>query len=85
MENPVYFYQPCPVCGRSLRIRVTLLGKTVYCQHCGGGFTSRDESMTQMPAAESAPPIAAKVEELLARASVMLARSAECCGQTSHD
>jgi len=85
MENSVHFYQQCPVCGRSLRIRVKLLGKTVYCQHCGGGFTSRDESMTQGRGADIPPPIAAKVEDLLARANLVLARSAACCTETVHD
>jgi len=32
------------VCGRQLNIRVTLLGKRVYCQHCGGGFIATDAS-----------------------------------------
>jgi C4-type Zn-finger protein len=85
MENSVHFYQHCPVCGRSLRIRVTLLGETVYCQHCGGGFTSRDESTTEVRGADMTPPIAVKVEDLLARATLVLARSAACCAEASHD
>jgi len=40
----VSFHQGCPVCGRLLDIGVTLLGKRVYCQHCGGGFTAGDPS-----------------------------------------
>ena len=40
--NPVCYHQNCPVCGRNLRIRVMLLGRLVYCQHCGGGFTATD-------------------------------------------
>ena len=42
MSNVVHYYQPCPVCGRSLRIRVSLLGKRVFCQHCGGEFRAAD-------------------------------------------
>ncbi len=40
--NSVCYHQNCPVCGRNLRIRVMLLGRLVYCQHCGGGFTATD-------------------------------------------
>jgi hypothetical protein len=40
--NSVCYHQNCPVCGRNLRIRVRLLGRLVYCQHCGGGFTATD-------------------------------------------
>ena len=46
MTNPVYFFQPCPVCGRSLRIRVGLLGRQVYCGHCQGHFTAAAPSLT---------------------------------------
>jgi|688.fasta_scaffold2541874_1 hypothetical protein len=46
MFNIVHYYQPCPVCGRSLRIRVSLLGKRVFCQHCGGGFRATDPAST---------------------------------------
>jgi hypothetical protein len=40
----VSFHQGCPVCGRLLNIGVTLLGRRVYCQHCGGGFVAADSS-----------------------------------------
>jgi hypothetical protein len=45
MGNDVYFNQTCPVCGRTLRILVRLLGCRVYCQHCGGGFMAMDPAM----------------------------------------
>ncbi|RLS33482.1 MAG: hypothetical protein DWH79_07220 [Planctomycetota bacterium] len=48
-NSVVHFFQGCPVCGRSLRIRVTLLGRRVYCQHCGGGFVAQDASMADAP------------------------------------
>jgi hypothetical protein len=71
MSRDVYFLQHCPVCGRILQVRVHLLGKRVYCQHCGGGFVAMDERM--LPATSQAPQTAvAKVDELLERAAVML-------------
>lgn len=76
-ENPVCYHQSCPVCGRNLRIRVLLLGRLVYCQHCGGGFTATDRC-TGNPAAEvEARPQATLVDELLERAAVVLSQSGE--------
>jgi hypothetical protein len=51
MNTVVHYFQSCPVCGRALRIRVSLLGKHVYCQHCGGGFRATD------PATRAAPVV----------------------------
>ena len=62
------FNQSCPVCGRRLLIRLRLLGRRVYCQHCGGGFTASDESIGRLPARD-------RVEDLLARASRVLAEA----------
>lgn len=69
--NDVFFNQPCPVCGRQLHIRVQLLGRRVYCQHCGGGFTAVGESL-------GGPPARDRVDELLARAAEALERAG--CG-----
>jgi hypothetical protein len=55
--NPVCYHQNCPVCGRNLRIRVMLLGRLVYCQHCGGGFTATDTC--ERPSAACEGPSAA--------------------------
>jgi hypothetical protein len=75
MNSPVYFHQGCPVCGRTLRIRVTLLGKRVYCQHCRGGFVAVDPSMgTAAPSAERVPD--SMVDELIERAELMLQQAA---------
>lgn len=68
----VFFNQVCPVCGRPVRIRVNLLGRRVYCQHCGGGFTARD------PAVGSGPSTEDRADELLARANDRLERAT--CG-----
>ena len=71
-STDVYFNQSCPVCGRTVRIRVQLLGRRVYCQHCGGGFTALDASLRDKPTVHD------RVDELLARARRQLERSA--CG-----
>lgn len=65
----VFFNQPCPVCGRTLQIRVQLLGHRVYCQHCGGGFLALDASLQRRDRGD-------KVDELLERAALALERSA---------
>jgi hypothetical protein len=65
----VCFHQACPVCGRTLLIRVHLLGRRVYCQHCGGGFVARDAALG--PADQVGSRIAA-VDDLLQRASALL-------------
>lgn len=71
---PVSFNQGCPVCGRLLNIRVTLLGKRVYCQHCGGGFVAADPS--------AGPPVGdglrdRRVEDLIERAEAALQQAAD--------
>lgn len=76
----MHFFQSCPICGRSLRIRVTLLGKKVFCRHCGGGFPARDGTVTTTDASPvrplAEPSLSERVDHLLARASLVLARSA---------
>ena len=74
----VFFSQACPICGRMLRIVVKLLGRRVYCQHCGGGFVAADETMRASRATPDAAsrPCEQTVDELLARAEAMLGRSA---------
>jgi hypothetical protein len=78
--NPVCYHQNCPVCGRTLRISVMLLGKGVYCQHCGGGFTASDAN--SMDSIDGRSPVADRpqatiVDELIERAAVMLGQSGE--------
>jgi ribosomal protein S27AE len=74
MSNQVHFNQACPVCGRTLLILVRLLGRRVYCQHCGGGFMAMDESMRRHAAAAKVRVHPETVEELLERASRSLQR-----------
>lgn len=71
MSRDVYYHQHCPVCGRLLQIRVNLLGKRVYCQHCGGGFRALDEQM-QLGSGEPSRSAADRADELLRQAAVML-------------
>ena len=73
-DNPVSFHQGCPVCGRSLSIRVTLLGRRVYCQHCGGGFIAADPSTVPQGGDGVRDR---RVEDLIERADVVLQQAAE--------
>jgi hypothetical protein len=70
----VYFQQGCPVCGRRLEIDVNLLGRRVYCQHCGGGFVAMDASLVGHAGEPSASP--GRVDSLLERAATLLDRAA---------
>jgi hypothetical protein len=76
MGLPVYYQQGCPVCGRLLRIRVTLLGRRVYCQHCGGGFLAVDPSMTRATGDDTSRCLDGVVDDLLERAALVLERAA---------
>lgn len=76
LESAVHFHQGCPVCGRTLRIQVVLLGSRVYCQHCGGGFTAADASLggdvvCEQGQAEMSPR-PRRVDSLLERAAQLL-------------
>ena len=74
----VFFGQACPICGRKLRIAVNLLGRRVYCQHCGGGFVAADESLRsgELPAdGTSRASCEQAVDALLAKAEAVLARA----------
>ena len=70
--HQVYFHQGCPVCGRRLEINVGLLGRRVFCQHCGGGFIAMDASMQSAPADPRQTGRTGKVDELLERAAFLL-------------
>lgn len=60
-----------------LRIVVNLLGRRVYCQHCGGGFVAADDTMRSgaTAAADESRTCDQAVDALLARAEALLARS----------
>jgi transposase len=76
MSRDVYFHQHCPVCGRMLQVKVSLLGRRVYCQHCGGGFTAMDEQL-QPADGRSCRTAADRADELLRRAALMLAEASD--------
>lgn len=74
MTSSVAFHQGCPVCGRTLRIGIHLLGSRVYCQHCGGGFRACDPSLGAACPEEAERPQPELVDELLERAALLLER-----------
>ena len=69
-ESVVHFHQSCPVCGRQLRVPVSLLGQRVFCQHCRGGFVAADPELRGEPASRED-----HVERLLAAAARVLEES----------
>ena len=77
MVEKVCYHQPCPVCGRTLRIGVMLLGRQVYCQHCGGGFVAADPALGRASAdAPGRGDRDAAVARLLERAALVLEQAA---------
>lgn len=73
-QNGVSYHQSCPVCGRSLIVNVRLLGRRVYCQHCGGGFLASDPANSSVHESEHARQ--RRVDELLRTAARRLCRDA---------
>jgi transposase len=73
-QSGVSYHQSCPVCGRSLIVNVRLLGRRVYCQHCGGGFLATDPASP--PAHETQKERQRRVDELLHQAARRLCREA---------
>ena len=59
-----HFVQACPICGRRLQVRMSLLGRSVACPHCQAEFTA---------SLESEP--GASANDLLARAEMLLAQN----------
>lgn len=80
MQHPVNYHQNCPICGRNLLIGVTLMGRRVYCQHCGGGFIATGASggeSTAIQGPQSGPHLDA-VDALIEKADMVLSRGS--CG-----
>lgn len=61
------------MCGRLLDIRVTLLGRRVYCQHCGGGFIAADPSC----GAAGGGAQERRIDDLIRRAEAALEEAAD--------
>jgi hypothetical protein len=57
--------QPCPTCGRRLRVRIEHLGLEVVCRHCLSRFTAADPAHTPRNTA-SARTLMQRVDQLLA-------------------
>jgi len=60
------FLQPCPVCGRSLRVPVRLLGKTAACNHCAATLVTRHLSGDRAIARDSRTTLMDRADALLA-------------------
>lgn len=71
----VFYHQGCPVCGRRLQIDVNLLGRRVYCQHCGGGFVAMDDAMVGGHSCRKPVDAASRADVLLQRAAMALGRA----------
>ncbi len=65
MPRIAFYYQDCPICGRTLLIRVEYLGRQLICQHCRGHFTAQDPQSVR-PASEE------RSQNLLDRANQLL-------------
>lgn len=61
MPGSASFFQECPICGRSLQVRVELLGRFIGCPHCRGEFVASDNCELT----SQTPPILNRVNELL--------------------
>jgi len=77
MDHLVSYHQSCPVCGRNLHIGVTLLGKRVYCQHCGGAFVATEAADRPEATRGLRPgqPSLEVVDALIERAEAVLGKS----------
>ena len=46
-SGPIYYLQPCPICGRRLQIRAEYIGRIVECVHCRASLLAQDPEMVQ--------------------------------------
>ena len=76
----LHFTQSCPTCGRRMRVRASLMGMSVACQHCNATFDAdgHDEPSTEafttssvqdVEAMQPHDPLMARVERALKMAS----------------
>jgi hypothetical protein len=66
MFPATYFVQACPICGRSLQVRLEYMGRSVTCQHCHGQFTAVDPSLHPVEPVQPIDNLLSRVEELIA-------------------
>lgn len=69
MPTPTFFTQNCPICGRSLEVRIEYLGKRVSCSHCRGRFIARDPRIPSVELDETVS-VMQRAEQLLQSAGV---------------
>ncbi len=72
----IKFTQSCPICGRRIDVRASLLGCTVACQHCGAEFTA-NANQSCPTGREHSDELLARVEKALRRAEAAAAVEAE--------
>jgi hypothetical protein len=62
MSALTFFYQNCPVCGRSLRIAAKYFGRQMTCTHCQGEFRAGKEELpaAEMPEARLPTPLSSE-------------------------
>ena len=64
MSPATFFYQECPVCGRSLRVAVKYFGREMACGHCHGEFVARPRENVPLAPVFSSVELAATVGAL---------------------
>lgn len=65
MSTATCFFQECPTCGRSLRVRVEYLGEQVVCQHCGAQFQAYEAHGASSSLTDVGSDVLRRANELL--------------------
>lgn len=65
---PTFFVRSCGVCGRALRVPVTLLGELVTCEHFQATFVANAPNNRSHSAVDKASEFGQRVEMLLTAA-----------------
>lgn len=78
---PTFFVRSCGVCGRTLRIPVSLLGELVTCEHCRATFVADDRNHRQPVANNVAAEFGQRLDMLLAAAHNQRNRGSTCMAE----
>jgi len=66
MSAITFFFQECPVCGRSLRVPVKYFGREMSCSHCAGEFIAgKQKEPAEQCQREAEGDLAGPLNELL--------------------
>ena len=65
---PTFFVRSCGVCGRTLRVPVSLLGELVTCEHCQATFLADDPNRRPRRTVDAASEFGQRVEMMLTAA-----------------